>query len=136
MLALKSIRKIKENLKDSMAAIPPDSFFKWLDDALKEKGWSDYRLEKKANLSGAFMPNLRKGAKIGYEACAKIADALGVQRAEMYILAGLDSAPPNFLEMLSSFHALSKAEQEKELEALRQKAKLKPEAKNAKSAQT
>jgi hypothetical protein len=90
--------------------VPPETFFEFLDVLLHQEGWSDYRLSKKANLSGAFMPNLRKGAKIGYEACSRIADALGVPRTEMYVRAGLDQVPAGLRIVIENWRNLTDEE--------------------------
>jgi len=110
-----------------MSVLPLPEFFDWLDTALKDKGWSDYRLSKKAGLSNSFMPNLRKGARLGYESCAKIADALGVPRQAVYVKAGLDRGPIDFSaernEWLNLFEQLSDNDQEELLALAKVKAK-------------
>ena len=86
-----------EALKISyMSVLPPAEFFDWIDKELGKRGLNDHRLSIAAGLSHGFMPNLRAGKKIGYEACAKIADALGVPRPVVYVKAGLDPAPPGY----------------------------------------
>ena len=73
-----------------MSVLPPAEFFDWIDRESGKRGWNDHRLGKAAGLSHGYMPNLRAGKKIGYEACAKIADALKVPRPVVYVKAGLD----------------------------------------------
>lgn len=94
-----------------MSVIPPDSFFKFIDSKLAEKDLNDFKLSKLAKLSHGFMPNLRKrDKKIGYDACGKIADALGVSRAEMYVRAGLDKSSPGLQMVIESWERFTDEE--------------------------
>ncbi len=61
----------------------------WLDDELRKREWSDYRLAKKANLAPSVISKARNNARpMGWKACTAIANALYVPLQTVLELAG------------------------------------------------
>lgn len=71
-----------------------ESFIFWLDDKLKEKGWTDNQLAKKAGFSHPVISKARSGIQaIGYESCIKIAKVFDIPPEVVLEKAGL--LPPS-----------------------------------------
>jgi transcriptional regulator with XRE-family HTH domain len=52
-------------------------FINWLDEQLKQRGWTDSQLSKKAGISHSVISKARKGERpIGWDACVAISNAL------------------------------------------------------------
>lgn len=69
----------------------PAVFFEWLDALLRQRELNDNQLAIKAGISNSVISKARTGLQpIGYEALAKIADALYVPRPTVWQLAGYD----------------------------------------------
>lgn len=67
-----------------------EGFISWLDDRLKEKGWTDNQLAKHAGFSHPVISKARSGIQaIGYESCIKIAKAFDLPPAVVLEKAGL-----------------------------------------------
>jgi transcriptional regulator with XRE-family HTH domain len=65
-------------------------FMKYIDDELKNRGWSRNELAKRAGLSNSYFSLLSSGARgIGADACMKIAKALHITPETVYSWAGL-----------------------------------------------
>ncbi len=77
-----------------MHHITPQEFISWIDQQLKERGWSDSGLAQEAKLSSGFMAQMRRGKAPGLKACKAIAGALNV--ADVFVLrkAGLLEQDP------------------------------------------
>jgi transcriptional regulator with XRE-family HTH domain len=97
--------------RSNAGVVPPDSFLEYLDEMLRQRGWSYYRLTQEAKFkSTSYISQLRKGKKIGYGTAAAIADALGVSRAEIYIRTGLDQAPAGLRLVIETWSKLTDEE--------------------------
>lgn len=72
-----------------MTLAQQDIFIAWLDQKLSDKGWTDYQLAKNANISHSVISKARSGTLPKWEACEKIAGALGVPVELAFRKAGL-----------------------------------------------
>src|SRR5262245_5619598 len=83
----------------------PKAFCEWIDGILADRELSERELLRRADLSSGVISRARNGYQpIGYEACDKIADYLGVSSELVFRLAGLLPKPPDFnpeVEMLA-----------------------------------
>lgn len=114
------------------------SFTQWLTEQLKNKGWSQADLAKKAGISRGTVTNLLTGnRKPGPDACTAIAHALNLPPTTVFRKAGLLPEKPesNFL-IDKLIHLVSKLPQE-EIEDLADSAEAKLErlARNKKAKQ-
>ena len=106
----------------------PAEFWKWLNGQLEEHEWSDSDLAKKSGFSHSVISKARNGIQaIGYEACAKIADALYVPRSTVWKLAGYapkeSGTSPERDEWNGLFDMLGEPDREEMLQIARLKAK-------------
>lgn len=103
-----------------------DEFLPWLDEILRERGWTDYRLSKEAGISHSVLSRARAGQSIGWDSAASIAMALSV-RPEI-VMAKIGLLPPpqdgrsiSTDEIISLFSTLSNEDQEEILQIARLK---------------
>ena len=64
-------------------------FIDWLDKMLRERGWTDYQLAKRAGISHSVISKARSGSLPKWDACEKIAGAFGVPPVMAFRKAGL-----------------------------------------------
>lgn len=73
-------------------------FLAWLDEELRKREWSDYRLAKKANLAPSVISKARNNARpMGWKACTAIASTLHVSPQTVLELGGHLPAQPGDL---------------------------------------
>lgn len=83
--------------KENMPIETVDTFLEWLDEQEAIKGWSDYRLAKKANIAPSVISRARSsGILPKWDACEAIAKALNVSTILVFRKAGLlPPGPPD-----------------------------------------
>ena len=70
------------------------AFLNWLDQIERKHGWTDYRFAKQAGISSSVLSRARSGIPPKWDACAALADAAGIARAEVFRAAGLMKPDP------------------------------------------
>lgn len=70
-----------------------EKFVRFLDHQLAKKGWTDYQLAKRAGISSSVISHARQGKLPKWDACEKIATALGIPPEMVFRAAGL--LPPS-----------------------------------------
>ncbi len=72
-----------------MSVSKQEEFIVWLDGELSRRGWSDYQLAKRAQISHSVISRARSGSLPKWGACESIARALGMPTEFVFRKAGL-----------------------------------------------
>jgi transcriptional regulator with XRE-family HTH domain len=99
-----------------MSVSKQEEFIVWLDGELSKRGWSDYQLAKRAQISHSVISRARSGSLPKWDACESIASALGLPIEFVFRKAGLlppkPESNPKLEEVSYLFSQLTPDEQD------------------------
>ncbi len=107
-------------------------FIEWLDEQLKQLGWNDHQLARRAGISHSVVSKARTGITPKWEACVAIAAALNLPAETVFRRAGLlpevDGACPELAELHALLPLLSEYDRRELVQIARLKIRLSREA--------